>query len=221
MFGVDSPSRSGGQSIGGFEQVVASSAGRWRATMTFDIFRGGSNDAKRLLYWRWFLAHMQGRSNSIVIGPFDEGNTPAALNGETAPSPLPHDDDTYFDDGTGYAQTLVSAHTGNAALGDTSVLVNVLSGHQPQPGQYFSVNNRMHMIRSAALYEPLLEGFVPAYWTLGIWPPVREDWEDGTWAEFDNPVCIMRLASDNSGDLPLKTTYIGEATIELVESPVE
>lgn len=224
MFHPAMASRSGGRSIAGTEQVTVSSSGFWRAKISFLVMRkvvgGAVRKQDSQLAWRAMLANLQGRSNAFLIGPCDHGNTPAYIAGDTEVDPLPHDDGTFFSDGTGYVQPATPAHVaGNYAAGSTSMIVNMLGGHTPEPGQYFSVGERMFLIKSAALYGgSLMAPFTPAYWQLSIWPEVREAISDGAWAEFDDPVCLMQFASDDTGELAIAKLQAASPSIDLVEA---
>jgi hypothetical protein len=221
LFTLQTPSRSGGQSTDGYEQVVQSSAGRWMATLQFHISpqRGGAGAG--VLYWRWFVGYMQGRANTIAMPVFDRGQTPAQLAGQPIPAPVTHDDGSLFSDGSAYRQPRTPAHVAGAySGGETSMLVNMLGNQSPQPGQYFSVADRLYLIETAAPYLGAVTVGSPNYWELGLWPPVREAIADGAWAEFDDPTCLVRLAKDATAALALTPGYRGDVTVDLVEAPL-
>jgi hypothetical protein len=220
-FTVDLPSTSGGPAIGGYEQVVQSTTGRWSASFTFHISPHRPVGGNGVLFFRWFQGYMQGRANSIVMPVFDRGLTPAGLAGSLL-APVTHSDGTSFSDGTLYDQPSTPAQFAGAwPVGALSLMVNMLAGQTPQPGQHFSAGERLYRIESAMPYLGLVvPGAAPVYWTLDIWPPLRFAVTDGQWCEFDNPACIMRLAKDDGAQLALKPGYQGDVTIDLVEAPV-
>ncbi len=65
---VQNSSRSGGVSLSGHEQIVASGADRWRATVNAQI-----RDRRDRLYCQAFRAGMQGRVNTTLV-PFSAIN---------------------------------------------------------------------------------------------------------------------------------------------------
>lgn len=214
------PSRSGGLSVTGDEQIVVSNAGRWSAKLSFNI--GHGHHATRplgrkqdsVLAWRAMLARAEGRSFSFLIGPYDTNNAPAAVAGEqVGPFDIPHDDDTLFSDGVGYDQFATPAHIYSAAsLGATSIVVVMEAGHEPEAGQYFGIGNRLYLIKRA------VETSTPDRWTLTFWPPLRADVEGGDVVNFDNPVCEMRFAADDVGQYAASgPLYFGTGPLDLVE----
>jgi hypothetical protein len=212
-------SRSGGPSLAGYEQTVVFSAGRWTATMTFHIsrLRGAPiTSGGGILYWNWFLAYMQGRANTISMPTFaDKLFSPGALAAIPAPALVPHGDGASFSDGALYrTPRSPAAVIGTYAGGETSMTLNMIAAQTPQPGQRFSVNDRLFVIRSAA---PL---GTPNYWQLGLWPSVREPILAGTFADFDDPHCLVRLAKDDTAALTLKPGFQGDVSIDFVEAPI-
>jgi len=225
LFHPEAQSRSGGLSITGYEQTVKSDAGRWRAKMTFDIGHGfgGKRTQDTVLAWRALLARCEGRVGRILIGPCDQANTPPAIRGDAAVPPETFDDGASFDDDTLIIPAATPAHiAGTYQSGATTIIVNMLGGHVPEPGQYFGAGNRLFLIKRAELYGgSLMAPFVPAYWQLKVWPPVREPIEDGSPADFDDPVCAMCFRSDDVGELMMQGMYYGTPSLDLVEAPPE
>lgn len=213
LFAQQVPSRSGGQSTDGYEQVVVSSAGRWMATVVVHISpqRGGAGLG--VIYFRALLAYLQGRSNVFIMPVFDDGQSPGALAGTPVYTPITHSDGSTFSDGSAYAQARAPAVMAAAAApGAVAVSVTMQGGQAPQPGQYFSVNDRLFLIAAAALSSG-------ATWALTVWPPVREPISAGDCAQFDFPACKMRLAKDDTAALTLAPGYRGDVTLDLVEAP--
>lgn len=211
---LDTPTRSGGQSILGNERIVATPAARWRATMTFRIW-GMPGDPKRMLFWRAFSASMGGRAGSVTIGPFDK-LTPAILEGISAvPISLSFDDGSIFSDGSTFTEppsgtgpiTLALA----AAVGANSIRAMIGGAVQPQAGQYFGLGGtEMHMI--AAATNNLDDTF-----TLTIAPPIRAAWSAGAVLDFDTPRATMRLAADDTARQKITIGGVADVTLELIE----
>jgi hypothetical protein len=225
MFHPQLVSQSGGVSVTGVEQIVQSSAGRWQATVQFEVATGAGavdgidpRDADTILAWRAILAKLQGRSNILIIGPYDELNAPAGIAGTSYGGDIPHGDDAEFSDGAEYEQAETPAEIAAAyAAGTTTITVDMLASHTPEPGQYFSVLDRLFIIDAA------VETAVADRWTLTVWPPARDavtaaQVTAGLAAEFDKPQCKMRLSQDAAGQLRLAQRYRSSPTVDLVEA---
>lgn len=222
VFAPSLQSKSGGITTTGNEQVVVSSAGRWVASAVFFVghYIGGTRAQDSVILWRAMLARLQGRSNPVLFGPSDSGNTPASVAGTSYGGQTTFDDGATFDDGTEFDQAQTPALVvGNQPNGSTSVVVDMLAGHSPEPGQYFSVSERMFLINTAELSDDQMTGEVSRRWNLTFWPPVREPLIDGTVAEFDDPVCKMRFAADNTAALQMKALYQSSPSADFVEYP--
>lgn len=225
MFDQNFVSTSGGVTITGGEQIVASSAGRWRATLGFEVALGASmiEEASRrsdtILVWRAIKSLLEGRTNILVIGPYDELNAPAGIAETNYGGNVLHNDAASFADNSRYNQSQTPARVAAAyAVGATSVSVDMLAGHSPEAGQYFSVLDRMFMIKRATASETANR------WTLSVWPPAREAVTAAQVsaflaAEFDRPKSKMRLMSDKTGELSLRGLYRSSPTIDLDEAP--
>jgi hypothetical protein len=215
LFEQDIPSSSGGVSQSGEEDIVVSSSGRWRARATFKLVHDAGG--KRVLSARAIKAYMKGRSNPVLLGPYDDCLSPGALDGGYANGTvggISHGDGTSFGDGTRYVQgRTFAALTLAASLYASSIEITMTAGLQPQPGQYFGIGEQeLYWIASAAFAGD------PNRWTLGIWPTLRNDHALGVEANFDNPTCRMRLASDNSGELEFRRLHRAMATFDFVEA---
>lgn len=216
MFHPDVPSRSGGLTISGDEQVTVSSAGRWRAALSFFIHKEkGPRRGETILLFRAMLARNQGRANSFLIGPYDDsmgdGNTPAAMSGVRYGDDTLHSDDSSFDDDTSYTQADTPAHSlVIGETGETTLDVVMDASHVPEPGQYFGVNDRLYLISRVTEIDT-------DTYTLEFWPPLRDLVQADQPVEFDSPVCKMRFAQDATGQLDLALLYASNPSIECVE----
>lgn len=68
---IQNTSRSGGVSIVGSEQIVASGAGRWTASLSIPIKKPDQVLAARAL-----LAGLDGRAGSVLVGPLEVSRAP-------------------------------------------------------------------------------------------------------------------------------------------------
>jgi len=214
-FFLRNTARSAGASINGAEQVVVSGAGIWAATMQIEAGREESG-----LSFRGFMAAMAGRANEVEIGPFDvytphdvqgrrvsDEPRSAALIAQTGGLPL-HDGS-----GFGQSETVHATLAANAALRATRITLTAAPGWTvPRPGQYFGIGARLYIATGsyrATESDP---------WTVDFRPPLREAATAGARVITDRPVCTMRLASDETGQLELQLRRYGAVTLDLVEA---
>jgi hypothetical protein len=219
MFHPDIPSASGGPSFGGQEQVVFSSAGRWKASLTMSLWRtvSGLVPATRILAARAMVAYLKGRSNTVYMGVFDETYSPSALAGDGYGliTGIMHSDGTLFSDGSGYAQYATPALlAANASQGDMAAVITLLkSDQQVQAGQYFGFGaSELYLINSC------VADAVSGNWDVQFWPPLRSAHSAGETVNFDTPTCEMRLANDDSGQLSFGPNMSADQSLDLVEA---
>jgi hypothetical protein len=200
MFQPDVPSSSGGVSLGGFEQVVFASAGRWKARMQFNVRVQAAASVplahKRILDARQVVAFARGKSNGFLIGPYDTPHTPQGLNPAG---------------GTPTVTLSAAASAGALSVNLTSANAAFMSAG-PTPGQYFGLNSgaELYLIDSATL-----NGF--GTWTTTFWPVLRSAYSIGAVANFTNPTCLMRFASDDTGALDFDNMFRADWQIDFVE----
>jgi len=184
----------GPSSVSGVAQVVASDAGIWKATYSNLII----NTRKRepVLAMRAISALLEGRVHPILV-PMCRGYQPYAPEWKGLYDPVPHSDDSPFSDGSEYQSSVIDVTlASNIPVRGTTANIAIHVAHEIQPGQHFSIGERLYRIRTI---EHTGEGAV----TITFRPPAREAATIGTRLEFDFPVCRMRLASDNEMDLAL------------------
>jgi hypothetical protein len=206
MFHPDMPSRSGGASLSGSEQVNVSPAGRWRARLEIPV-----HTETKVLAHRALIAQLSGRAGTVLVpkwemfGPKDSDGR--RLNHRNAAGP-----GSIFD-GSGYGQSdlVYATVTASAAAFSTRVIITLINGEGPRPGQYIGFRQRLHLVQGV-WQETEGEATVVQFW-----PQLREVIPAGEVAILDRPVCLMRLAADNSGELMLDQ-YQGQATLEFVEA---
>ncbi len=194
-------------SIGGATQVVASDAGVWKAT--FGDIRVTGQDG--VLSWRAIATLLEGRLGSVLV-PLCRGYQPVLQDPDALYDPVPHDDDTFFDDDTGYAGSTTSVHfASGAAVRAVSATVTIGYGGTLQPGQHFSVGERLYRLRSVVYANDTQA-------SITFRPPLREAVAAGIPLEFDDPVCRMRLASDGEMDLELQMRRWGSPSVNFLEA---
>lgn len=198
-------SLAGPASVSGKSQVVSSDAGIWKATLE----NFGVIDDQRVLAWRGISTLLEGRLTPILV-PITRLYQPIPGGAEEGGlyDTVPHGDETPFDDGAEYQGGVIDV---TAAMGApvraVSMPVDVNVAGVVQPGQHFSVEERLYRVRS----------FDVDTGELTFRPPLREAVDAGVRLEFDDPVCRMRLATDNEMDLPLAQNFWGFPTINFIE----
>lgn len=195
----------GPASVSGATQVVSSDAGIWKARL------GGIVITRRdaVLTFRAIANLLEGRLGTILI-PFCRAYQPT-LNIDGILDPVPHSDDTFFSDGSGYvgATVEVSLASGIAAR-SVSASVNIAYGDTLQPGQHFSIGERAYRLRTVVYTSDSTANIT-------FRPPLREAALAGTRLEFDDPVVRMRLASDTEMDLELQGRRRSFPTVNFIE----
>lgn len=196
-------SLAGPASVSGKTQVVSSDAGLWKVTYGNLIVR--SRNA--VLAHRAIAALLEGRLGTILV-PICRAYQPLP-QADGLFEEVPHDDDAFFDDDTGYVggATNITLNDDVAARA-VSCTVTVNYGNDPEPGQHFSVDDgRMYRVRTYDADTGVMT----------FRPPAREAIDAGTELEFDDPVVRCRLASDKEMDLELQLRRFGNPTVQFIE----
>ncbi|MBZ9888129.1 hypothetical protein LB559_09275 [Mesorhizobium sp. BR1-1-3] len=208
-FDLDSRSLAGPASVSGATQVVSSDAGIWKATFGSVIVKS----RQAVLVHRALAALLEGRLGSILV-PLCRAYGPssgAVLSADQQAlfAQVPHSDDAFFDDDTGYVGSLTDVVlAADAALRATTLTVTVnYAADDIQPGMHFSLGERLYRIRT----------FDADTGVMTIRPPLREAVTAGEHLDFDDPVCRMRLANDDGLDLELALRRFGSPSISFVE----
>lgn len=216
-FWLENQSRSGGISILGNEQVVASPSARWRAR-----FGGPVVTQASVLAWRAFVASMGGRAGTVLV-PKSEAYGPRDANGRrfNEQSTALYGDDGLFLDGTNFDLTGFSQDDGSvyasaadaAPVNATQIAIDYAPGIDGiRPGQYFGIDGRLylaHRVWQVDANAPTQIQFAP-------W--LRSALSQGDAIIIDRPVCLMRFAQDQTGELDLDMGRWGRGGLEFVEA---
>lgn len=184
---VENADRSGGPSVVGTEQIVASGSSRWRATQTFEVYR------EKIVPIRGLLTGLRGRSGTYLTGPYDMLGTPLAVG-------TPADQGLYdtglvdpmtrgFPSGTDVVGTM----TASAALRAYQVSFTLQANRMPFVGNWIGLRRRMHNLIAVAKNGD-------GSWTCEVEPLLREPLPSGEPVVFNRPVCLMRLNTALSAD---------------------
>lgn len=197
----------GPSSVSGVTQVVSSDAGIFKITLGSIIVKSRAE----VLAFRAIANLLEGRLGQILIPICRQYQpVPAAAVADGLYDDVPHDDDTLFDDDTGYVGTVIDVvAAAPAAVRAVSMTVTVNYAGDIEPGQHFSLGNgRLYRVRT----------FDADTGAMTFRPPLREAVAAGDRLEFDNPVLLCRLASDTEMNLELSLRRFGSPTVNFVES---
>ncbi|CAN7516387.1 hypothetical protein [Brucella pseudogrignonensis] len=198
---------SGGTAINGFSQVVSSDAGIWKATFDQVVIR----NAQQVKAWRAIRAHTEGRLRPVLICLCEGRRRPLPPGVGPSNPALPHSDEAFFADDSGYVTRLVGIRTSSsAALRATTLILSKQTSVDLEPGQRFSIGERLYEIRKIVSQSNSSA-------TVNIWPPLREAVPSGSDVEFDRPVLRVRLETDAEMDLMLELNRFGSPTVNFVE----
>lgn len=207
MFQPESVSRSAGASLVGSEQVSVSPAARWRASFSIPL-----NTEVKVLAFRAMMAKLQGRAGTILV-PKWENFGPKDDNGRRLAHRSGVPDQRRFNLVGFDRSDLTYATTAFAAdQSSTRIAIELNDTEGPRPGQFFGVDDRLYVCQSVWRETgdaPLTVQFVP-------W--LRAGIEAGARVILDRPVCLMRLASDLSGELTMNPSNVSEVQLDFVEA---
>lgn len=192
-FNIASRSLAGPSSVSGIAQVAASDAGIWKASFADIIIKRGS---PAVLAFRAIATLLEGRLHPILL-PRCGAYQPFDVEWRKLNIGVPHSDGTPFNDDSLYRTRAIDIRlVSNIPLRGTTANLSLVAAGILQPGQDFSIGERMYRIRTVQM-----TGENTAAITFR--PPAREAVAAGSEMEFDNPVCRMRLVSDAEMDLDL------------------
>lgn len=215
-FMPENQSRSGGVSILGNEQVTVAPSTRWRARLTIP-----TNNERAILSWRAFVGGMGGRAGTVMVPTWNVFGTRDAngrrFNDQRAAA---WGDDIELDavafDLSGFGQDdepVYASLAANAQVNATQIAVTYAEGIDGvRPGQYFGIGQRLYLVTQTWQVDegqPTQIRFTP-------W--LREGWAAGAPLIIDRPVCLMRFAQDQTGDLELDLGRWGSGQLEMQEA---
>lgn len=207
--------RSGGASISGAEQIIASPATRLRARMTLPAM-----NERTILSWRALVAGMSGRAGTVLVPTWNvfaardangrRFNTHDAVRwgGDIGQEGVSFDLSGWGQDDTPVYATLAD----DVAINATEITVNYAEGIDGlRPGQYFGIGQRLYIVTQTWQEnegDPVHIRFTP-------W--LRAAASGGDTVIIDRPVCLMRFAQDQTGDLDLDLGRWGSGGLEFIE----
>lgn len=215
-FMLENQSRTGGVSILGNEQITIAPSARWTARLSLPAVT-----ERTILAWRAFIASMGGRAGTALVPTWDafsahdangrrfDGKSAARWGGDIDQEGVAFDFSGFGQDDTPVYATLAEA----AALNATQIAVNYAPGIDGvRPGQYFSIGKRLYLVTQAWQ----VDDDAPTQVKFSPW--LREDVTAGAAVNIDRPVCLMRFAQDQTGELELDMGRWGSGQLEFVEA---
>lgn len=212
-FNLRRRTQGGGPSVLGVEQVVSSASMRWEAQMTLRL-----TSPPKVLAYRGLVNSLDGRLGKVLI-PTYSGFFAVAVHGG---SPLtdytyvgaqlgPFSDRSTFSDSSVFETDPVHAVTAaSAAKGATSFDVTMNISLPPLEGHYLSIGEFLYVVTQ-------FSQVAGNRYTVNVRPPLRVAHPSGALVELSNPVCRMRLATDDSGSLQLDMLRFGDVSLAFVE----
>lgn len=202
--------RSGGVAINGVEQISGPLTAIWRFRVVLPI-----NSVGRARSWRATLAKLDGRWNYLRLRVCDRARIGRRDVGAWSGSdPVPHSDDSFFSDDTGYglAQPASSVQVA-AARGATSlqVLASDFDGAMTA-GVFFSVADWLYLVTDWSVNED-----DDTKLDITFKPPLRVAADEGDTVDFDAK-SVWILDADDTGRMPLRLGRFGEVELNLTEA---
>ncbi|MBI1405711.1 MAG: hypothetical protein GC145_06250 [Caulobacter sp.] len=205
----------GGLSISGQSQATRSDGGGlWR--WSFNRIWLRTPDLVRA--WRAMKAHLKDGGQAMIVPYCDLRHAPRPLVDGVPLLPsagVPHDDDSYFSDGAGYASDLIEAEAvGAVALRAVTMTVQMTVGEPLRGGEFFTIVHagkgpRLYLVEEANDIGGGLQ-------TITFCPNLREAIDNGTPLDFDNPRCVMRSVRGSMGLKLVNRTGFG--SVSFIES---
>ena len=138
--------RSGGRSLGGIQPSVRTDLGYW----SIDYREVPLYGADRLRTFEAIKDILSGSSGRIAVPIYAPDRAPFVDGVVTEPEILPHDDDAFFDDDTGYLQGSISIISqGLTPIGATVLQLKIIKGDSGLSGTFFSFNHALYRIGQA------------------------------------------------------------------------
>lgn len=202
-------SRSGGRSLGGLSRSARSDRGYWRASLS-NVFLY-SADQRRT--WDAIDAALSGSPGLVAVPGWAFETAPFANGVYVKPVELPHGDDTFFDDGTGYSQGQIAIEMASfAPISATVVTIRIIAGDPNPSGIRFGYQY--------ALYKTgrVIEQVAADTWRVEITPSIRAPIPAGAMLEADEPMVLCHLAQDDGMNRTISAPRPDRPSVEFIEA---
>lgn len=205
-------SRSGGRSLGGLERTVRTDRGFHRIVL--EDVRLATVDQRRT--WGAIDAALGGRPGLIAVPAWSHDTAPYADPDCNRIPPLietTHDDDTFFDDGAGYAQGHIDIEMATfAPLGATVATIRIIAGSLQPSGIRFSYQHALY--RTGRVIAQVSSNT----WQVELSTAIRMTIPPNAKLEADRPTCLCHLVNDDGMALGFSGFRPDTATVEFVEA---
>lgn len=214
-------SRSGGRSMTNQEQIVIGPTGYVTASLTIP-----ANRQDRVLALRALLAGLDGRAGTVFVGPREGARAPwfvDPLTGGRVSACRGDRDaagDPAWDANADTSADLDFKLADPVSMNATVLTMRRYRGGFLAPGMMFSMLGRLHIITALTTADPVAENGAAGGGEIGIAfrPWLRASYPRSTPIEFARPVCEMRRASDDDGEIELQLSRMGTVTLDFVEA---
>lgn len=214
-------SRSGGRSITNQEQVVVGPSGYVTASLTIPV-----NKPAKVLAMRAMLAALDGRAGTVLIGPREGSRVPWFVDPWTG-APITAGAgrkaaaiDPAWAENADTSADLVFRLGDAAPMNATALTIRRIRGGFLAPGMMFSILGHLHIITALTTADPIGPNGMADEGNIGVVvrPWARVAYGQSSPVEFARPVCEMRRASDDDGELELQLSRFGTVTLDFVEA---
>ena len=203
--------------------IRSDGGGFWKCSMADVSLSGGWPNARgrerqrmATLLWRAVRQLCNGGATPIVVPRNDALFRPWPSGEPYALASVPHGDDAFFSDGTGYFPSIINIVASAAVLRSVSLDITINYAGALYGGESFAI---YHSTLGWRLYEIATVAMTSVTEaTITFNPPLREAIPEATQLEFDRPRCLMRLANPSSMDLAVAPWTFNAASVEFVET---
>lgn len=210
----DWQSISGGVNLNKVEQVITGPVAAWRTDIRLAPMLPADRQALAT-----FLSRLRGRSNYLRIKPrccppdalFDRIGMAIPSASDRAGG-IPHGDDTFFSDGSGYAYEIPDMTLAFAAGAFDSDLFLTESALERGLAETDWIGLPSGLYRVVAIFPD------EDVYRISVEPPLRVSHPAGAAVSLD-PSCVMRLAADSGGFVGIDHASPPAVTLSLIEIP--
>ena len=174
------------EALSGAESIIPSFSGRWTASAPIMLVYENARTE-----WRGFMAQMEGGIGVSHV-PIMQQHRPRLADGRvpeqySSPAFAAFEHWSFVSDPV--ARVTLAA---DAAVRATDLQISLVDCLGLRPGHYLSIASR--------LYQVQLSWADGASNYIRVRPPLREAAVTGAALELDNPICQMRLSSEDTGN---------------------
>lgn len=210
-FDVRPFSRTGGRSLGGISRTAKSDRGWWVGGYNNIVFRRSLQGAQSRT-WNALRVAIGGSSGLVAVPVCSTALWTGLGISDFPRSGIPHDDDTFFDDDTGYTQGNVLLEMASfAPIGATVVTLRLIDLPDPS-GVRFSYQHAMYET-GRVLSQPTSNTF-----QVEIFPAIRAPIPADAILEAERPTVLCHLATDAEMDRDPGLTGTGRPSVSFIEA---